>query len=184
MRFHLGITSRVVVPDMYSAVRARVQATVDEASTINFTSDVWTNDNNLNAFLSLTGHWIDESWNRRYAFLKLHSLESPHTGLVISNSFNEILSEWGITEERRGILVRDNGSSMVAAAHLSGLTDLGCYIHTIQLVVNAALRPTVQRAVGDIIATGSLATTTAGIIIPAMKMHVVRIFAKACTSWR
>jgi len=50
--------------------------------------------------------------------------------------------------------VHDNGSSMVAAACLSGLTDLGCYIHTMQLVVNAALRPTVQRAVGDIIATG------------------------------
>ena len=71
---------------------------------INFTSDVWTSDNNLNAFLSLTGHWIDSEFNRKYAFLKLHSLESPHTGQVISDNLKSILLEWNIEEVRQGVL--------------------------------------------------------------------------------
>ena len=120
---------------------------------ISFTSDVWTSDNNLNAFLSLTGHWIDGEWNRRYAFLKLHSLEGPHTGQLISNNIKTILKEFNILEDRQGIIVRDNGASMVLAARLSGLQDLGCFIHTIQLVVNAGLKPSAQKMVTETIST-------------------------------
>lgn len=120
---------------------------------IHFTSDVWTSDNNLNAFLSLTGHWVDKEWNRKFAFLKLHSLDSPHTGLMISNNLETILQEWNIDEDRRGVLVRDNGASMVLAARLSGLQDLGCYIHTIQLVVHAGLKPTAHKVINDTITT-------------------------------
>ena len=111
----------------------------------------WTSSNNLNAFLSLTAHWIDQDWDRMFVVLSLRNLEDRHTGQLIATSLIDMLDGWSIPIGRRGVLVRDNGASMVKAAQLSGLQDLGCYIHTIQLVVKLGLKS--QRAVIDAVNT-------------------------------
>ena len=46
---------------------------------------------------------------------------------------------------------KGNGASMVKVAQLSGLDHIGCFIHTIQLVVNHGLKT--QRGVYNAIAT-------------------------------
>ena len=143
--------SRSLIPEMYTAVKNKVQILVDKAHSVSITSDVWTSTNNLNAFLSLTAHWIDEDWNRMFVVLSLRNLEDRHTGQLIATSLINMLDGWSIPIERRGVLVRDNGASMVKAAQLSELQDLGCYIHTIQLVVKLGLKS--QRAVIDAVNT-------------------------------
>ena len=70
---------------------------------------------------------------------------------MISNNLQEILQEWNIDQVRQGVLVRDNGPSMVLAARLSGLKDLGCFIHTLQLVVLAAFKTTAHKVINDTI---------------------------------
>lgn len=143
--------SRTVIPDMYMSVKAIIQERVDKAQHVSFTSDAWTSDNNLHAFLSLTAHWIDSNWERQYAFLQLRLLEGSHTGEMLAAELLSIMEDWKIVGDRRGILLRDNGSNMVKAARVAKISDLGCYIHTLQLVVGESLKT--QRAVKDSIAT-------------------------------
>ncbi|KAL3848453.1 hypothetical protein ACJMK2_019310 [Sinanodonta woodiana] len=142
--------SRTIIPDMYLSVKAIIQERVDKALYVCFTSDAWTSDNNLHAFLSLTAHWIDSNWERQYAFLQLRLLEVSHTGEMLAAELLSIMEEWKVVRDRRGILVRDNGSNMVKAARVAKISDLGCYIHTLQLVVGESLKT--QKAVRDAIA--------------------------------
>jgi hypothetical protein len=132
-------------------VKSKIVILLEQAAYISFTSDVWTSTNNLNAFISLTAHWIDSKWNRMSIVLSLRNLEDRHTGQVISDNILAMLAAWSIPDEKRGVLVRDNGASMKKAAELSGLDHLGCFIHTIQLVVKVGLLS--QRSVMDAIVT-------------------------------
>jgi hAT family C-terminal dimerisation region len=132
--------TRTVIPDMYAAVRAKIQLEVDKAEFVSFTTDIWTNDNNVDSFLGLTAHWIDDNWCRKSVVLEMQPLESRHTGEVIAETIRGMIDKWHIDQRRTGVFVRDNGSSMVKAARLLGVADLGCYIHTTQLVVNDGLK--------------------------------------------
>ncbi|KAL3831399.1 hypothetical protein ACJMK2_023150, partial [Sinanodonta woodiana] len=87
---------------------------------------------------------------RQYAFLQLRLLEVSHTGEMLAAELLSIMEEWKVVGDRRGILVRDNGSNMVKAARVAKISDLGCYIHTLQLVVGESLKT--QKAVRDAIA--------------------------------
>ena len=135
---------------MYNAVKTKIRNLLKQSSYISFTSDIWTSTNNHNVFLSLTVHWIDSNWNRRFVVISLKNLEDSHTGQLISRTILDMLDTWGIENEKRGVLVKNNGASMIKAAQLTGLDHLGCYIHTIQLVVNRGLK--VQPAIIDAIA--------------------------------
>ncbi|CAL1529445.1 unnamed protein product [Lymnaea stagnalis] len=146
--------SRSVIPDMYYKARTILEREISKANLLSFTTDVWTTVNNLNAFLSFTVHWIDESWHRKFAFLQLRQMEGRQTGEVIATEVMSILEDWQIQGSRCGVLVHDNGASMVKAARLASLNDLACYINTIQLVVNDGLKA--QWAVMDTIAAARL----------------------------
>ncbi|KAL3876968.1 hypothetical protein ACJMK2_034740 [Sinanodonta woodiana] len=121
--------SRTLIPDLYSAVKSSIVISLQQAAYISFTSDVWKSTNNLNAFLSLNAHWIDSKWNRMISIvLSLQNLEDRHTGQCILDNI--------LADEKRG---------------LSGLDHLGCFIHTIQLVVKVELLS--QRSIMDAIVT-------------------------------
>lgn len=117
---------------MYLSVKANIQAQVDKVC---FTSDAWTIDNNLPAFLVLTSHLIDSNWDRQHAFLQLHLLEGSHTGEMLAAELLSILDVWKLVGERSCTLVRDSGANMVKASRVANLFDLVCYIHTLQLIV-------------------------------------------------
>ena len=51
-----------------------------------------------------------------------------------------MMKVWNINENQSGVLVHDNGSSMVKAARFAKLADFLCYIHTMQLVVKVGLK--------------------------------------------
>ena len=140
--------SRTLIPDMYVAVKSKIKKLLDTAACMSFTSNIWTSDSNVSAYLSLTAHWIDTDWNRMSVVLSLRNLEDSQ---LISSNILDMLDAWEIPDGKRGVLVRDNGASMVEAAQLTGMDHLGCYIHTIQLVVNRGLE--VHTTVIDAIAT-------------------------------
>lgn len=53
---------------------------VGVANYVCITSDIWATTDNLNAFLSVTGHWIDDEWGRQSALLELCALQGRHIG--------------------------------------------------------------------------------------------------------
>ena len=62
----------------HDTVREKIDSNIANATYVAFTSDVWTSDNNLDAFLSSTGHWIDDDWHRHTAILKCLCFDGVH----------------------------------------------------------------------------------------------------------
>ncbi|CAL1528105.1 unnamed protein product, partial [Lymnaea stagnalis] len=142
--------SRTVIPDLYDEVAKNLMAELNLANSINFTSDGWTSQNNLNGFLSLTAHWIDQAWQRKSALLSLQSVTERHTADVISTTLSSLMDKWKILSARRGLMLRDNAAAMGKATSLMKIEAQPCFIHTIQLTVNDGLKQ--QRTVVDCLA--------------------------------
>ena len=62
--------SEKIISDMYITVRARVQLKIDKAKFIGLMTDTWTAQHSTELFTSLTAHWINENFARKYAVLQ------------------------------------------------------------------------------------------------------------------
>ncbi|XP_030640801.1 zinc finger BED domain-containing protein 4-like [Chanos chanos] len=113
-----------------------------------FTTDCWSST--TESLMSLTCHFIDNSWKRNQVVLNTKAMHGSHTDQYIREIFLGMLDDWGIGQNRVMLVLRDNGANMVKGMKLVDLPDLSCTAHLLQLVVNDGLMS--QRAVIDITA--------------------------------
>ena len=92
-----------------------------------FTTDIWSTNVAHKSLLSLTAHWISESFEKSSAVLNLTVLEGSHTGSYICDRFDYMLSTWRIDKENVHVVLRDNTSNMVRAMKDAGLCSYGCF---------------------------------------------------------
>jgi len=116
------------------------------------TTDIWTNVS-TEAYLGITCHYIGNDWKMTSICLTTMPLEGRHTSTNIAEWLEEVAVKFEIPFEKICAIVHDNGANVVAAAKLlqekHGWTSVRCTGHTLQLVINAALKNTgIQRAVG------------------------------------
>ncbi len=64
-------------------------------SKISFTLDLWTSPNNK-AFISATGHYIDENWVLQDTVIDFGLMNGKHEGANIANGFFDVLQEYNI----------------------------------------------------------------------------------------
>ena len=100
--------------------------------------------------ISLTAHWITHDFSRVSAVLHAHRCEGSHTGEYICKKLEDMLKIWGISKTRVHLIIHDNASNMKKASQEAQLPSLGCFAHTLQLIVNEGVLS--QRAVIDILA--------------------------------
>jgi hypothetical protein len=74
-----------------------------------FTSDLWTSKGKNKGFVTLTCHYIDDSWNLRKRIINFTFLPSPHTGLNIAQVIYDKLVLWNL-KKKILCLVLDNSS--------------------------------------------------------------------------
>ena len=91
---------------------------------------------------------------KKFESLKEQEMEEPttsgeHTGEMICSKYKEMLEGWGIQKEQVHLIVRDNASNMVKAMREAAYPDLGCFAHTLQLIIHDGVLS--QRAVIDIL---------------------------------
>ena len=115
-----------------------------------YTTDIWSTNVAHKSLLSLTAHWISESFKKSSAVLNVTVLKGSHTGSYICDRFNYMLSTWRIDKENVHVVLRDNASNMVRAMKDAGLCSYGCFAHSLQLVVNDGVLS--QRIVIDLLA--------------------------------
>ena len=114
-----------------------------------FTTDAWSTCVSNESLLSLTAHWITDTFQQVNVMLNASRIEGSHTGAFIARRIKEILEFWTISTQQGHVILRDNGSNMVRAMQDANLPDLRCFAHTLQLVHDSVLS---QRAVIDILA--------------------------------
>ncbi|XP_011403023.1 PREDICTED: zinc finger BED domain-containing protein 4-like [Amphimedon queenslandica] len=116
-----------------------------------FTTEAWSAANAVAALLSLTAHWVTESFERMSAVLKVLLLNESHTGQYLATKYEEMLASWKIPLVKVHLVFRDNAANMMKAMHDQASPSFRCFAHSLQLVVNHGVLA--HQAVLDLLAT-------------------------------
>ena len=90
----------------------------------------------MDSYLSLTGHWINDNWERTEGCLHAQPFDDSHTGENIGNVVMRCLENWNITTKLH-LVLRDNARNVIAGLRDAEIKkSIGCMAHTLQLVIN------------------------------------------------
>ena len=139
-----------ILPQIDNEVKAAVKQQLAGIRFFSFTTDAWSSDGGGASLLSLTAHWITDTFARKSAVLHVMPLEESHTGEYMAKKYLEMLAEWGIKCDQVHLVLRDNAANMAKAMRDASLPSIGCFAHTLQLVVHDGVLS--QRVVIDTLA--------------------------------
>ena len=141
-----------IIPQLKLDVRAYLAEHVISAAAISFTTDIWSSDVSPMSLLSLTAHWVDAEFNLKSAVLHAQECRGSHTADMIQAAIKKMLLDWKIDSKKVHVILRDNAANMKKAMDQLQVSSLGCFAHTLQLIVHEGLLS--QRAVSDALAKG------------------------------
>ena len=103
---------------------------------------------------NICGSWwetccLSESFEKKTAILCAQKLSESHTGEYVLSQCQHAFRHWKIADDRIHVIVRDNASNMVEAFEDGNISSIGCFAHTLQLIVHDGVLS--QRAVGEIL---------------------------------
>lgn len=142
--------SETALPELHGKVRKHILKEIKDVKSLSFTTDIWSSDVSPVSLLSLTAHWLDESFVPHSAMLNATNFRGSHTSAAIAASLKEMFDKWQILLSKIHVILRDNASNTRKAMDNLGARSFGCIAHTMQLVVNDGLLS--QRAVSDALA--------------------------------
>ncbi|XP_076844397.1 zinc finger BED domain-containing protein 4-like [Brachyhypopomus gauderio] len=143
--------SETALPELYNQVSTKLADKLKAVPNLSFTTDIWTSDVCPMSLISLTAHWIDrDTYGLCCAVLQVKKCRGSHNRATIAASITEMLNHWGISLAKVHVIIRDNASNMKAAMQDMSVSNLGCFAHSLQLVVNEGLIS--QRSVSDALA--------------------------------
>jgi hypothetical protein len=133
-----------LIPQLYSETVAAVKSDMSNAVCIAVTTDGWTSRAN-NSYLSYTAHFLTENFEPRNYCLNVENVDESHTAQNLANSLSQCIGTWTSEGQRRGLMklyvVADNAANIQAAINkLPQCKSLSCFAHTLQLVVNGAIK--------------------------------------------
>lgn len=129
-----------VCTELYGKVADKVKELIEKFDYMSFTSDIWSDPSSNASLLSLTCHGIAENFDRSSIILKCETFDDRHTGDIIAEKFDTMLSEWNISKEQVHCMIRDEGSNMKRAMRLAVINDLDCTVHKMQLAIRSCLQ--------------------------------------------
>ncbi|XP_035981203.1 zinc finger BED domain-containing protein 1-like [Fundulus heteroclitus] len=120
-------------------------------SKLALTTDIWTSVA-TEAYLGVTCHYITDDWDMQSISLTTMPLQDRHTASNIAEWLEQVVDRFEIPPSKIIAIVHDNGANIVAAANIleekHGWSSVRCTGHTLQLVINAALKnPSIEKAV-------------------------------------
>ncbi|KAJ8916450.1 hypothetical protein NQ315_014667 [Exocentrus adspersus] len=124
---------------MYNSCYESTREEIRAVTKVCLTTDHWTSAANQN-FMGITVHFIDENFKMRSKLLKCVKFEGPHTATEIAAELKRTATEWEIIDKIL-IVVSDNASNVTKAiTDVLKLKHYGCFAHTLNLVVQDALK--------------------------------------------
>ena len=125
--------SDVCLPELYSVVYSHVEKLIADATSISFTTDIWSSSVCQVSMLSLTAQWLDKDFVLKKSVLHSQECRGSHTAEAIASAFEGMFETWTIPKENVHVVVRDMA-------------------HTLQLAVNGGALS--QRSIADALAVG------------------------------
>ena len=116
-----------------------VKSKIEGATYFSFTTDAWSAPNTSGcSLLSLTVHWLNELFAKRSTVFYVQPLQESHTGGylgVVAIQCKRMLDQWEISTDKVHLVLLDNAANMAKAMQKALLPSLGCFAHSLQLVV-------------------------------------------------
>lgn len=136
--------SKEIIPKMYSRVVFDVKSELTTAVSLGITTDSWTSRAN-NRYVSYTAHFLSEEFQPKNYCLNVVNMDDSHTAQHLANSLSHCLSSWTTEEQQFGgikiFVVADNAANFQAATgRLPQCQPLNCFAHSLQLVINGAIK--------------------------------------------
>ena len=142
--------TETILPRIVRGVTDELKKELQFVEWYSFTTDIWSTEVSNDCLLSLTVYWLTKKFEKREAVLHAQPLPGRHTGEVLSREYHSMLTKWNIKPEQVHLIIRDNVSNMVKAMSDGGFEDLGCFAHTLQLIIYDGVFS--QRAIRDSLA--------------------------------
>ena len=89
-----------VVPEIANAINSKLPELVKDVPHFSLTTDIWSTSLTNQSLISLTAHWIENSFVRKSAVLNVKHLEGSHSGENICESIESMIDFWKISKER------------------------------------------------------------------------------------
>lgn len=118
--------------------RGKLIEKISSCENVAFTTDIWTSAA-TQGYMTLTSHFIDESWQLCSNVLLTDEMPERHTGQNIAERLTKAADDWSIPKEHIAGCVHDNAANAVNGLELTGWPHFGCVAHTLQLCVNSGL---------------------------------------------
>lgn len=90
-------------------------------------------------YIAITFHFIDTNFSLKSDLLGCHEFSESHTGLNLSHKIKLTLEEWN-QEKKISFAVSDNANNVQNALSNLELKNFGCLVHTLNLIVQGALK--------------------------------------------
>lgn len=130
--------SKQYIPALYEKrLREVKELVVQEAKHVCLTTDCWTSRNN-ESFMAITIHFVDSNFSLQSILISCSSFNENHTAINLSEQIQKTIDEWQL-EGKIELAVSDNATNIKNALGSLQLKHLGCFAHTLNLVVQSAL---------------------------------------------
>jgi hypothetical protein len=132
--------TKKALPDLYAEMKSKVGAMISANHACGgrsaFTSDIWTSQADNSAFLSVTAHWVTETYERHAAVLSVMPFHERHDSGHIWSALLSIFEKWEISLKNVNCFVVDNASNFRKALKDADVVSVNCFAHTLQLVLD------------------------------------------------
>ena len=130
------------------AVFEKIKRGAEEGNAIAFTADGWSS-RAQQKFIGVTAHYITKDWVMERFVVACSPETGRSTGANIAEHYCEIVAKLNLNDSVTITLTTDNAANMKLAARIAEKSakcdlHLGCFDHTLQLVVNSVLNPKKQ----------------------------------------
>ncbi|XP_075156492.1 E3 SUMO-protein ligase ZBED1-like [Haematobia irritans] len=129
--------SNNMLDNKYSTLMEEIKTNIQTASAVCLTTDGWTSLCHT-SYIALTAHYIDESTKLKSHLLACLEFSDSHSSANISNFIKRVAEDFGITKKIAAI-VTDNDANVVGAVRMGNWRWIGCYAHSLNLVVQTSL---------------------------------------------
>jgi len=129
--------SKVHIPAMYERCLGEMKELVSTIESACLTTDCWTSRNN-ESFMAITIHFIDSEYLLKSILLECRSFDLNHTSINLSQGIKQVLVSWNL-KDKITFAVSDNASNIKNALNSLSFKNMGCFAHTLNLIVQSAL---------------------------------------------
>lgn len=144
-------TVKAHIDKLYDEEFQKFKTFIGDVPHLTVTTDIWT-DTQMRSMLGVTVH--GQSKKMYSGVLGVFELTSSHTSEYISEQLEKILREHGISEDKIGAVVTDNGANIVKAVvdSFGKGKHVPCFAHTLNLVCENSLDVKETPATNNLIA--------------------------------